>query len=248
MGKTGSMRNTHQRGIAIGPILFVVAILAVLASAIAAGSGSFNGDTSAVKAKAQATVILEYADEVKFAVDRLIAKGCKDTEISFQPESGPNNYYYDNPFAPSDKSCHVFDSNGGGITVKHPPEGTNKVDDLFIPQYPLGFISYFIGGYAAIPNLGTSNNELVLYLPIKSIDLCKSINNMLGILSIRGSTLYWCVGCMPSFGKRYDPPYAPYSHTDFWPSTLSACVKSNSNFPNNAGDAEYFFYKVLIVR
>ncbi len=54
-----------QRGIAIGPILFVVALLAVLATAIAAGSGAFSGDTSAVKAKAQAAAILEYANEVK---------------------------------------------------------------------------------------------------------------------------------------------------------------------------------------
>ena len=66
------MRNNNQRGIVIGPILAVVALLAVLASAIAAGSGSFNGDTSAVKAKAQATAILEYAHEVKFAVDRVL--------------------------------------------------------------------------------------------------------------------------------------------------------------------------------
>jgi type II secretory pathway pseudopilin PulG len=241
------MRNTHQRGIAIGPILFVVAILAVLASAIAAGSGSFNSDISAISAKAQASAILEYANEVKFAVDRVLAKGCTDTEISFQPESGPNNYYYDNPFAPSDKSCHVFDSNGGGITVKHPPEGTNKVDDLFIHQYPLGFISYFIGGYAAIPNLGTSNNELVLYLPIKSIDLCESINNILGISSIIGSTLYWCGQCMPSFGS-HTPLYTLFSYPDFWPSTMSACVESRSSFPNNVSDAKYFFYRVLIVR
>ena len=108
MNRTGN----RQSGIAIGPILFVVAILAVLASAIAAGSGAFNSDTSAVKAKAQASAILEYANEVKFAVDRLLAKGCADTQISFE---NPIVSGYTNPNAPSDKSCHVFDVNGGGI-------------------------------------------------------------------------------------------------------------------------------------
>ena len=43
--------GNQQSGIAIAPILFVVAILAVLAIAISAASGAFNGDTSAVKAK-----------------------------------------------------------------------------------------------------------------------------------------------------------------------------------------------------
>ena len=111
------MRQINQRGIAIGPILYIVAILAVLVSAIAAGSGAFNGDISAVSAKVQATTILEQANEVKFAVDRLIAKGCTDTEISFEnPVVGD----YINPNSPSDKSCHVFDVNGGGIIYKKP--------------------------------------------------------------------------------------------------------------------------------
>ena len=44
-------RSTHARwqrevGIAIGPILFIIAILAILAAAIAAGSGSFTAPTA----------------------------------------------------------------------------------------------------------------------------------------------------------------------------------------------------------
>ena len=86
-GKTGSMTNTHQRGIVIGPILAVVAILAVLASAIAAGSGAFTGDTSAISAKAQATAILGYAYEVKLGVDRVLGHGCKDTCLLYTSPS-----------------------------------------------------------------------------------------------------------------------------------------------------------------
>ncbi len=93
------MRRTHQRGIAIGPILYIVAILAVLASAIAAGSGAFNSDTSAISAKAQATAILGYTYEVKLGVDRVLGHGCKDTDISFE---NPVVGGYINPNSPSD--------------------------------------------------------------------------------------------------------------------------------------------------
>jgi hypothetical protein len=242
---TNSMRPINQRGIAIRPILYIVAILAVLASAIAAGSGSFNGDTSAISAKAQASAILEYAESVKMGVDMVLGKGCTDTQISFE---NPIVTGYENPNAPSDKSCHVFDVNGGGIVWKDPPQGTNKVDDAYIVMYNImynkGFIPYIFGGYAAIPNLGTSNNELVLYLPIASIDLCKSINNMIGISSITTSTLYW------AFYRAgyFQGDYTALSYPDFWPSTMSACVKSVSDFPDAVSNAEYFFYKVLIVR
>jgi type II secretory pathway pseudopilin PulG len=236
-----------QRGIAIGPILFVVALLAVLATAIAAGSGAFSGDTSAVKAKAQAAAILEYANEVKMAVDRVLGKGCTETQISFENPvvTGWAAENYTNPNAPSDKSCHVFDVSGGGIIWKDPPEGTNKVDDAvsYIQPYNKGFIPYSFGGYATIPYLGTNKSELVLYLPIKSIDLCKSINNILGISSITTSTLYWSEVLVGYFRGNYVEYYG-----DFWPSTMSACVESASNFPNTVSDAEYFFYKVLIVR
>ncbi|QQR69196.1 MAG: hypothetical protein IPI58_00470 [Alphaproteobacteria bacterium] len=70
----------------IGPILWVVAIIAVLAAAIAAGSGSFNGDISAVKAKAQATAILGYVNELQIGVDRVLLR-CPDTQISLANSS-----------------------------------------------------------------------------------------------------------------------------------------------------------------
>lgn len=132
------MRQTHQRGIVIGPILFVVAILAVLAAAIAAGSGEFNSDISAVSAKAQASAILEYANEVKFAVDRVLAKGCTDTEISFE---NPIVSGYENPNAPSDKSCHVFDVNGGGIVMKNPD--INALDPSWKSQADIDYPGFF---------------------------------------------------------------------------------------------------------
>ena len=171
------MRRTHQRGIAIGPILFVVALLAVLASIIAAGSGSFNSDISAVKAKAQATAILEYAHEVKFAVDRVSGKGCKDTEISFE---NPIVSGYENPNAPSDKSCHVFDVNGGGVVWKEPPNDVAFTGDLTNGKY-----AFVLNG---VKNIGSSvDKDLVILLSIK-MSTASVIASMLGQTGIPESS------------------------------------------------------------
>ncbi|QQR69282.1 MAG: hypothetical protein IPI58_00935 [Alphaproteobacteria bacterium] len=236
------MRQTHQRGIAIGPILYIVAILAVLVSAIAAGSGSFNSDTSAVKAKAQATAILGYAHEVKFAVDRVLGKGCTDTQISFE-----NNVVsgYTNPNAPSDKSCHVFDVSGGGVVLQKPPEGANKILDGG-GFWTTDYVPYIIGGYAAIPNIGTNSNELVLYLPISEQKLCAAINNILGISDINDTFALYGATYTVGYFIGY---YTAFSYDHYAPGVMSACVHIYDNeisFPIKLG-IHYFFYYVLKV-
>ena len=197
---TNSMRQTHQRGIVIGPILFIVAILAVLAAAIAAGSGSFNGDISAVSAKAQASAILEYADSVKMGVDRVIAKGCTDTQISFE---NPIVSGYTNANAPSDKSCHVFDQNGGGIVWKTPQSSAQSQADYDTATYVgrvtpgnYGFASICVMGvgtggrlsqyapYSDFPCYyvdGSASADLVMFLPWITKDECLQINNITGL-------------------------------------------------------------------
>ncbi len=180
-----------QRGIAIAPILFIVAILAVLAAAVAAGSGAFNGDISAVSAKAQAAAILEYAEQVKMAVDRVRGHGCSDTQISFE---NPIVSGYTNPNAPSNKSCHVFDVNGGGITWKNTPK------EIFFDQsYGQWGIMTGAGGGQSTKWLGTMEHDLfiVIYHSLAHpsfinkgkamLAACQEINRLLAIESDPGT-------------------------------------------------------------
>ena len=172
------MRQTHQRGIAIGPILWVVAILAGLAAAIAAASGSFNGDISAVKAKAQATAILGYVNELQIGVDRVMSR-CPDTQISLA--NSVDSGYAENPLAPADKSCHVFDVNGGGILFKEPPP------DVDLSGVPPELRYYFIhtgNEIAGLGNTATGTNtgrDLIIMLSGITRELCFKINDMVGI-------------------------------------------------------------------
>ena len=221
------MKNSNQRGIAIGPILFIMAILAVLAAAIAAGSGSFSGDTSAISAKAQASAILEYANEVKFAVDRVLAKGCTDTEISFE---NPIVSGYENPNAPSDKPCHVFDVNGGGIVWKNPPSGID------LSSVPLNYQSYVFTGYMNLMGGAVTNNaangDIAILLPGLSDGICNAIINLGGKNSTYGSVvLNKFVGIYSSWGTG--------EHGQFGCINLSM---PNAGTPGLPLGLHYFFY------
>ncbi|QQR68550.1 MAG: hypothetical protein IPI58_06795 [Alphaproteobacteria bacterium] len=184
------MRQINQRGIAIGPILYIVAILAVLVSAIAAGSGSFNSDTSAVKAKAQATAFLEYADEVKFAVDRVLGKGFTDTHVSFEETSGlskrPNGTIIDhtNPNC-TQSDCKVFNPEGGGVIPRLMPAGA-VVDPSTVPSvanswHPQSFKITTRRILNVGTDTGAGGTELVLLVGRPKNSVCMKINDMLGI-------------------------------------------------------------------
>src|SRR5580704_1567173 len=64
-------RQPRNAGIALGPILFIIAILAILAAAIAAGSGSFNAPTATEGDKTKASALIEVGDNLKIGMDRM---------------------------------------------------------------------------------------------------------------------------------------------------------------------------------
>ena len=76
------MRNKQEMsrldpnaGIAIGPILFIIAILAILAAAIAAGSGSFTAGTTTESSKTQASALIQIGENLKIGTDRIVMEG-----------------------------------------------------------------------------------------------------------------------------------------------------------------------------
>ncbi|QQR68304.1 MAG: hypothetical protein IPI58_05440 [Alphaproteobacteria bacterium] len=175
-----------------------MAILAVLASAIAAASGSFNGDTSAVKLKAQATAILGYVNELQIGVDRVMSR-CPDTEFSLA--NSVDSGYAENPLAPADKSCHVFDVNGGGILFKEPPP------DVDLTEVPAGIRHYFIHTYSEIYGMGktvigdNTGRDLIIVLPGIKKELCLKINDMVDVTMESGDAP---IGWNPLAMKGYD--------------------------------------------
>jgi hypothetical protein len=117
----GKRRLANDHGIAIGPILFIVAVLGILAAAITAGSGAFNTNTKKENAGAMAAAIIDYVQGVDVGVEIVAAKGYPDTEISFQLPSGPltiwggGNWTSDTANANcTTTDCKVYYTGGGG--------------------------------------------------------------------------------------------------------------------------------------
>lgn len=108
-----------MRGIAIGPILFVVAILAVLVGAISAASDGLSGATTAQVARIHASTIIQMFEDQKLATLRALLNGCRDSEISFQTAAITGSYVNNN--APVSGACHVFGPYGGGAIYTPPP-------------------------------------------------------------------------------------------------------------------------------
>ncbi len=160
-------RIIKSAGIAIGPILFVVALLAVLAGAIAAGSGSFDSNVSTDRSRLAAQSILQTTSQIKFAIQKILASGCHETQLSFENAvvSG-----YTNPNSPADGRCHVFHPNGGAMTFPETPKNIESsghrylfqaVEDVYLTASPPG-------------------TDIFLRLRFSDLGTCLELNRMLG--------------------------------------------------------------------
>lgn len=111
----------HQNGNALFLILIAVALFAALSYAVTQsgrGSGTIDKESAALDAAA----LTNYSAQLQAAYLRMrTINGCTAQKISFEaaPYTDSNIYTeYPNSFAPSDKSCHFFHPNGGGVTPR----------------------------------------------------------------------------------------------------------------------------------
>lgn len=169
-------------------ILLGIALFSALAFTVSRGmQGETTGKLTAQKADLAATDILNYAQQVSRAVDRVRRKGCSESQISFEkaPFDGSDTKYVNND-APEDFSCHVFHASGGNLTPQDPPQIA-----LDPAQDGVGFSygEFIYTGLGAIEKIGrdcTNNscNEILLYLPNLNLSVCEAINEKMDIASI----------------------------------------------------------------
>ena len=123
-------RLHHQRGIALGPILFIIAVLAILAAAIAAGSGGFSANTNTESAKTMAEVAINSCGAFQDAMNLMLHNGCDPTQIDWTPNG--SGYPSGTTWTGGDFSaggtghagsgqCAMFDPRGGGMLFKQLP-------------------------------------------------------------------------------------------------------------------------------
>jgi type II secretory pathway pseudopilin PulG len=141
----------HNAGIAIGPILFIVAILGILAAAIAAGSGSFTAGSNTEKNRSNAAAIIQIGQNLKVGFDRIVGYGTTHSSVVI---------HANNTTADSD----LFSPTGGGIALPSAALANTPGTDVW----------YYLNG--AVPKFGTASTERIAALRVPS-GVCDQINN-----------------------------------------------------------------------
>jgi hypothetical protein len=245
------MKFHPQSGIAIGPIIFLIAVLAIIGAAIAASAGFFTDTNSPENAKSWASVLINESDLIKQAVQRVVIEnGCSLSQLDFTaPEVGftINN----NSSAPANGSCSIFNQNGGGLqyinmsgSSGNPTMGWREsyaaicawncgVAGSYYDDYP-GFVQWY-----AIP--GVSNNAtLVVWWMGVDPNVCAQINADLGYtgsipLYQNDNSGRWFTGSFTSGAL----PTSPQSLPAFFTAGPGMCYQEAYENPY------YIFYYVL---
>jgi hypothetical protein len=201
--------NNNQRGIALGPILFIIAILAILAAAIAAGMGGFNANTNTESAKAIAETIINTCGAYQDAENKVLGNGCDPTLLDYTPnlslpsgttltgasldQTGGNGTNQ-----AGNGQCALFDIRGGGlIWTQVLPNGlASNLATAYASSDPVNYPAF--AGYPVInvtnclyqeglcaPALATStsNAAIILYIHGLNANVCQQINVNLNLPS-----------------------------------------------------------------
>ena len=145
-------RAASQAGIAIGPILFVVAILAILATAIAAGSSTFSSNASQESNRVNAGSMLQIGQTLKLGTDRVIGLGTIATAVT---QTGAAT------------AQDIFSVTGGGMTFPSTALANVPATDAWV--YTWG----------AVNNIGTIAVDKLAILAV-NVGVCNQINAIVG--------------------------------------------------------------------
>jgi hypothetical protein len=157
-----SPRFRSEAGIAIGPILFVVAILGILAAAIAAGSGSFTGSSATEGARTKAAALIQIGQNLKVGADRLVGLGYDADSITISATS-------------TTLDTDLFSPSGGGVGVPSVTMANTPATDTW--KYT----------HLPVTNMGTTATELVAFLPV-ALTVCDQVNVKANAISTTAAT------------------------------------------------------------
>lgn len=151
MFRLAQSRFGSNAGLAIGPILFVVAILAILATAIAASTSTFAINASQETNRVNATAMLQIGSTLKLGADRVIGLGALGNQVT---TSGAATQF------------DMFYINGGGLTFPSTALAATPMTDTWLYTW------------APVTNIGTAAVDKVAILKITQ-GVCNEINKMI---------------------------------------------------------------------
>ncbi|PZP57222.1 MAG: hypothetical protein DI586_01115 [Micavibrio aeruginosavorus] len=230
-------------------IIFIgIALFAALGYAVSQSmrTGSNAGQTE--KSTMLATDIISYGNSIATAVKTMmVVNGCKETQITFEDNNGTSYktvsgaYDYTNSNAPTDKTCHVFNPAGGGVTPRIMSQNATLLDSD-VAAHNMAPKSW-IAQYGKFNGIGTETGaegaDLILGIGFLKKEVCIEINNKLGITNPSGNppTDTWA-------GGRFVGTYAD-SANDF---NTTATQGKKAFCGTSTGGDRFMYYQVLIAR
>ena len=240
-----------QRGSVIIWILVLVALFGMLSFVVSQGSRTGAGQITQEKANLLATEIITSANTINQAVKTLLINGCTDSNISFQNSVITSGYT--NASSPANKSCHVFEPAGGGVS--YPTINLDAVAKIH-PETSFYGKAMFTGR-AQVVGMGTdcaanSCNELIMSFGDLTLEVCNAINKKLDIpyaASEQVSGWSWASGNFFSgfypFNSSGTGSYIGNQDGNILTGKKAGCLKRNDL---SYAPGYYEFYQVLIAR
>lgn len=159
-GAAGVRRRGSDEGVAIGPILFVVAVLAILATAIAGGASSFATNASQETNRTYAASLLQMGQNLKMGVDRIVALGTPIFNVVISDANTNSN-------------LSLFSPVGGGTVPPSRALAADPGNDTWTYTW------------AVVPGIGSPDPDRITMLKV-AVGVCDQINtqtNNTGTLS-----------------------------------------------------------------
>ncbi|MEL7146533.1 MAG: hypothetical protein AAFO69_09215 [Bacteroidota bacterium] len=159
-----------RSGNALFLILIAVALFAALSYAVTQ-SGRGGGNIDRETSELAVSELVQYFSLVEGTVQKLLLfNGCNDTQISFWNDSDGNGTEdasddYFNSNSPSDRACHVFQPQGGGISPKTGYNGNSSALFVYSAYHRLG----------SVGQSSPADTDLAIYVDIPE-DMCRIIN------------------------------------------------------------------------
>lgn len=239
----------NQSGNVLFYILIAVALLAALSYAVAQGGRSSLSGLTDEKSRLFAGEILEYADSLSNAVSQIKLRGYTEAQVSFE-NSIVSGYANANC---SEDFCKVFALDGGGVNYMAP-----KMD--WLDSGSSGQLRYgelYIHAQSHVVDVGTSDDDLVLFIPYLKKELCIAINDLLGI-EPTGQDVPSETNGPFAVNIKFDGTYVQVAdrkvsgdgttgQTDILYGKQAGCTESSGG-ASNPSAGTYHFFKVLIPR
>jgi len=154
-----------SKGIALAPILFIVAILGVLVAALAAGNAGFNSNTATETDKTRGGTLVQQGVTLKQAIENIFVNGTPEEQIIIATD-----------YTDANKTKALYAPAGGAILKQIPPRDAVASGAFWA-----------IADNANMEGIGQSGgNDVVAYVNVSNAKLCRAINE---IIFGRGSAL-----------------------------------------------------------